>query len=180
MKPKRIDRRVIYQSSWLDLYLDKVQMPNGNFVEEHHLLNFQRQVVACLGIRLDGRIVLCKISRYATGETTWELPAGRMEAGETIFQAVEREVLEETGCQVTELELVYSYHPMTGISGQVFHILYALVSGCEEIIDTDEVSEVGWFSQEDVRHMLEQQLITDGVTLTGLLLWLDRYNQEDQ
>lgn len=147
-------------------------MPNGSLVEQHHLLEFQRQVVACLAETRAGQIVLCRISRYATGGTTWELPAGRMEAGETINQATEREVLEETGCQVTGLELVYSYHPMAGISGQIFHILYAQVFECGEIIDTDEVSEVGWFSREEVHRMLTEQQITDGVTLTGLLLWL--------
>jgi 8-oxo-dGTP pyrophosphatase MutT (NUDIX family) len=173
MKPKRLERRIIYQSDWLDLYLDKVQMPNGFLVEQHHLLELKRQVAACLAVNADGKIALCRISRYATGNTTWELPAGRIEAGETIPQAAEREVLEETGCQVKGLQPLYSYHPMDGISGQVFHILHAKVIECGEIIDKNEVSQVGWFDREEIRCMISEKQITCGLTLIGLLLWLD-------
>ena len=172
MKPRRLERRVIYKSSWIDLYLDRVQMPNGHLINEHHLLDLKRQAVACLAENSQGQVVLCKICRYTTGETTWELPAGRMEADETIFQAAERETLEETGCQVSGLELVYSYHPLPGISGQVFHILHGRASQCGEIFDRNEVSQVSWFSREDVRRMLVDRQITDGPTLIGLLFWL--------
>jgi ADP-ribose pyrophosphatase len=42
MKPKRLAREVIYQSPWINLYLDKVEFAHGLVVEKYHLLNFPR------------------------------------------------------------------------------------------------------------------------------------------
>lgn len=45
----------------------------------------------------DGRVLLA-LSVPAKGENTWTLPGGRVEQGEDPFDAVVREVAEETGC----------------------------------------------------------------------------------
>lgn len=45
----------------------------------------------------DGRVLLA-LSVPAEGESTWTLPGGRVEQGEDPFDAVIREVAEETGC----------------------------------------------------------------------------------
>ncbi|HEY0691012.1 MAG TPA: NUDIX domain-containing protein [Kribbella sp.] len=45
----------------------------------------------------DGRVLLA-LSVPPKGESTWTLPGGRVEQGEDPFDAVIREVAEETGC----------------------------------------------------------------------------------
>lgn len=34
--PQRLDRRTIYESSWVSLYVDRVRMPSGAIVERYH------------------------------------------------------------------------------------------------------------------------------------------------
>lgn len=53
--------------------------------------------VAIAARRDDGRMVLVRQYRHATGETLLEVPAGRLEAGEQPLQAAQRELEEETG-----------------------------------------------------------------------------------
>ena len=60
------------------------------------------QVVACVGAVVHdaaGRLLLVRRG-HEPGRGLWSLPGGRVEAGETLAAAVEREVLEETGLRV--------------------------------------------------------------------------------
>jgi 8-oxo-dGTP diphosphatase len=59
-------------------------------------------VVACVGAVVNdsaGRLLLIRRGQEPS-RGLWSLPGGRVEAGETAEQAVEREVLEETGLRV--------------------------------------------------------------------------------
>lgn len=37
MFPKRLDRTIIYENPWVNLYVDKVLFPDGRLIEKHHL-----------------------------------------------------------------------------------------------------------------------------------------------
>jgi 8-oxo-dGTP diphosphatase len=62
----------------------------------------ERPVVPCVGaVVLDGAGRLLLIRRgHAPSTGLWSVPGGRVEAGETLEEAVVREVLEETGLAV--------------------------------------------------------------------------------
>jgi ADP-ribose pyrophosphatase YjhB (NUDIX family) len=65
-------------------------------------------VVACVGAVVHdaaGRLLLIQRG-HEPSRGLWSLPGGRVEAGETTEQAVEREVLEETGLRVRAGALV--------------------------------------------------------------------------
>jgi len=63
--------------------------------------------------------LLVKVCRYPTGSTDWELPAGGVEADESVIEAAQREILEETGYESINHEQVYTYHPLPGISNKL-------------------------------------------------------------
>ena len=69
MKPERLSRNIIYQSPWVNLYLDKVEFPNGLVIEKFHLLDFPRAAVTAIVENDSGNIVFARICRYATGTT---------------------------------------------------------------------------------------------------------------
>ncbi len=170
MKPKRLDRTVIYESSWVNLYRDRVRFPNGRIIDQHHLLHFPRPSVFILIQDQAGHLLLVQVSRYTTGTAGWEIPAGGVEPGETIFQAAEREVLEETGFHCTNYELVYTYYPMNGMADKLFHILQCVVGDQVQAFDPSEVSQTRWFTLPEIEAMISQGAITDGPTLTAFLL----------
>ena len=79
MKPKRLARTVIYENPWVNVYVDKVQFPDGRIVEQHHLLDFEKAAVAVLVENDQDQILLVHAYRYTTDTIEWEVPAGRLD-----------------------------------------------------------------------------------------------------
>ncbi len=172
MKPRRLARKVVYESPWINLYLDKVEFPNGRVIDEYHLLDFRREAVTALVEDEAGRLIFAEIPRYTTGRTEWELPAGGVESGESVLQAAAREALEETGYTTSQHELIYTYYPMNGNANKVFHIVRCRAGELRQEFDREEVNRTSWFTRDEVARMIEDKACTDGFTLTALLLWL--------
>jgi 8-oxo-dGTP pyrophosphatase MutT (NUDIX family) len=172
MKPERLARNIIYQSPWVNLYLDTVRFPNGLLIEEFHLLDFPRAAVTAIVENDLGSILFARICRYTSGATEWELPAGGIETGETETEAASREVLEETGYSSKNHELLYSYYPMNGSANKLFHVVRCKAMDHIQDFDRNEVSETRWFTRDGVKQMIKDKVVTDGFTLTALLLWL--------
>jgi ADP-ribose pyrophosphatase len=169
-KPGPLSRHLIYKSRWVNLFVDKVQFPNGKIIEEHHLLDFDHQAVMAVVQDAQGRYLMVQVYRYPTGRAEWEFPAGSIEAGEDILQAARREVGEESGYDLKQASILYSYYPMSGIADQVFHIVKGLAGERNGAPDKSEVNAVGWFTAQEIMEMIRGNLMLDGYTLTSFLL----------
>jgi ADP-ribose pyrophosphatase len=172
MKPERLARRIIHESPWVNLYVDQVRFPNGRVIDDFHLIDFPHAAVTMIAENEEGQIVFSRIVRYATGTAEWELPAGGVEPGETELEAARREVLEETGYASDGHRLLYSYFPMNGNANMCFHIVHCRAGERLQDFDREEVSEVRWFTRAEARQMIKDRQVTDGFTLTALLLWM--------
>lgn len=172
MKPKRLSRTTVYQSPWVNLYLDKVKFPNGHVIENFHVLDFDHTAVVAVMENELGNVLFTRIYRYTTDVTDWELPAGGVETGETVIEATKREVLEETGYASKNHRLVYSYYPMNGSANKLFHIVFCKAADKKQEFDPNEVLEVRWYTRNEIEQMIKDRVITDGFALTALLLWL--------
>ena len=87
----------------------------------------------------------------------WELPGGILESGETLYQAVVREVLEETGLTVEPGRL-------TGVYQNVTRGSISLVFRCQVIAGqprpTAEAAEVRWLTPTEVREQMDESRAT--------------------
>lgn len=172
MLPTRLDRTVIYESPWVNLYRDRVALSTGQVIEQYHLLDFGRGAVAVIVEDDQGKILMERVARYPTGTITWELPAGRIEADEPALEAAQREVLEETGYQTSGHRQIHTYHPLNGISNLTVHLVHCRAGRWTGDWDKNEVDRFAWFSAEELKGLIRRGEITDGFALVGLLLHL--------
>src|SRR4029079_7460189 len=86
---RRLSSRRIYAGKVLSLDLDEVEEPGG--VHTRREVVRHSGSVAVLAIPDDARLVLARQYRYPVDALVWELPAGRLDAGESPEQAAQRE-----------------------------------------------------------------------------------------
>ena len=165
-----LERKVIYESPWINLHLAKIRLPDGTVIPDHHIVDYPKEAVGVVPIGDDGRILLIDHYRFITDSRGWEIPAGAMEEGESTEESVLRELKEETGHVACSLIKLGRYHPSIGSSNQVFHIFVAQgVTPSGAAPCTNEVQRIRWFQPDEVEKLLKENMILDGLSLTGLL-----------
>jgi len=163
--------RSVYQSPWVSLALVDVEVPGGDRFE-HHVVRMPGEASGVV-VHDKGRVLLIHRHRFITDSTGWEIPAGRVEAGEDAMQGALRETLEETGWRPGPLRLLFSYFPSIGLLDQKFNVF--LAEGAERVGDPPDASEsdrVEWLPVADLPTLIREGEITDGYSLTGLLWFL--------
>src|SRR5262249_44049967 len=106
-------RRAIYESSWVSLYLVDIELPDGKRFEQH-VVQMARPVAAVVVVDERDRVLLMWRHRHVTDTWGWEIPAGRVEEGESIEDAAARETEEETGWRPRSLRLMVASQPSSG------------------------------------------------------------------
>jgi len=176
---ERLDRETVFTSDYLNLYIDRVRQPNGAVIERFHYVEYPRAAVGVVVENEMGQLVLCRVPRYTTNTCNWSVPAGGVEKGEDALMAARREAWEETGYDSTDYRLVYSYYPQQGSSNKQFLIVFCKSGEKTRQPDPDEISEVRWFTRQEIEDLIERGELDDGLGLTALLLWL-RQTQLDR
>ncbi|GKX68772.1 NUDIX hydrolase [Inconstantimicrobium mannanitabidum] len=180
MFPKRLDRTIIYENPWVNLYVDKVLFPDGRLIEKHHFLHYDKQSVGAVIENDRGEILLIHSYRYVTNSVGWEIPAGGIEEGETPEEAAKREALEETGYTVTEPKLICSFNPSNGMSDAVFNIVKCKAISSIETFDKNEVKEIKWMPVSTIKEMIGKNEIKCGPSMLGILLVLSGIEGENR
>jgi 8-oxo-dGTP pyrophosphatase MutT (NUDIX family) len=165
------NERSVYESPWVSVALVDVEVPGGERFE-HHVVRMPSDTSGV--VATDGaRVLLIHRHRFITDSTGWEIPAGRIEAGEDPIEAARRETLEETGWRPGPLSLLFSYFPSIGLIDQRFNVF--LAEGAEHVgepPDSSESDKVEWISIAELPALIQQGEIRDGYSLTALLWFL--------
>jgi 8-oxo-dGTP pyrophosphatase MutT (NUDIX family) len=159
--------RPLYTSEWLNVRLADVELPDGTRFD-HHVVRLPHPAVGVVIHDRERGILLLRRHRFITDSWGWEIPAGRVDPGETLEQAAERESVEETGWRPLELEYLGFTHPTNGLMEQRFE--YFLAPRAEHVGDFDrtETESIAWFALEDLRTLIEQGEMCDGLSVTAL------------
>ena len=96
-----------------------------------------------------GDQVLLLRRRNTHGSGTWSVPGGHLDFGESPEQCASREVREETGVEIEEVEFRAVTNDFFEAEGKHYLTLWfeaKHLSGDASVSAPDEMSEVGWFS----------------------------------
>jgi 8-oxo-dGTP pyrophosphatase MutT (NUDIX family) len=161
-------RRDIYESRWVTLQLVDVGLPAGERFE-HHALSLPP---AAMTVVLDDRglrVLMSWRHRFVSDVWNWELPGGLLDENEEPVETAGREVLEETGYRVRNIEHLVTFEPMIGMVRNAHHVY--LARGAELVADPTELNEgkFQWLPLSDVPELIRTGKIVNSGSLVGLL-----------
>jgi ADP-ribose pyrophosphatase len=165
--------RRVYDGKVLSLDVDDVEEPGG--VRASREVVRHRGSVAVLPVHDDGRMVLVRQYRYPVDALVWELPAGRLDPGESPEQAARRELEEEVGLRPQRLEALTVFYTTPGFCDETMHLFRA--TGLTSVAarpEADERIEAATVTLAEVREMIGRGEIREGKTLVALLMEVGR------
>lgn len=117
----------------------------------------------------DPRIYLIRQFRHAADTFIWEIPAGRLDPGETAATCAHRELEEEIGMTADVLARLTTIYTTPGFTDERIHLFMAheLRKGTHHH-ETDEFMEVQTRRWSEVMNMIRSGEIVDAKTLAAL------------
>lgn len=121
---KRLERTEVFSGKAVNFRADSVLLPDGKTATREFLDH--PGAVAVLPVAGNGDIILVRQFRYPVGETTLEVPAGKLH-GETDepLERAKAELREETGYTASAFRFLLSFWPTPAFSNEVLHIFAA-------------------------------------------------------
>ncbi len=121
-----------------------------------------------LPVDMRGRILLVRQYRLPARQYLWELPAGRVDPGETLLKAARRELAEETGYRAKQWRKIAEFYPSPGFLSEKMTIFLAtdLTAG-EPAPMEDERIETRWFTRRELGEWIRAGEIKDAKTMIG-------------
>lgn len=168
LKETKLSGRQIYKGV-VGFNKDQVTLPNGKTASRVYLAH--RGASAVVAVE-NGQVYLVQQYRYPIGRSTWEIPAGKREEGQTPLACAKAELMQETGLRAAHWKKLTVFNPSNAFSTEFLHIYVAtgLTRG-ENCPDEDEFLQVKKFPLETVYKQIESGRLQDAKTIIGLLLY---------
>lgn len=156
----------IFNGKLLKLFIVNRALPNGQtgyFEEIRHpgavlIVPFFKE-----------KIVFLRQYRPVINKYIWELPAGKLEPGESPFSCAKREMREETGFNIETLKKIGYIYTTPGFSDEMIHFYRAnCISRGEASPEKDEMIRVQLFTAPKVRRLFCNGRINDSKTISAL------------
>jgi len=178
-----LSSRIRFQGPVFSVTTDEVEEPGGVRARRDVIRHSGSIVVLAVDdLALDNpakaarkaepRILLERQYRHAAQSMMWELPAGRIDDGETSLTAAKRELFEETGYSARQWKRILHFYVSPGFLDETMTIYLArgLRAG-EAQPEPDEKIATRFFTLSEAKRMALNGRIRDAKTISGIL-WL--------
>jgi ADP-ribose pyrophosphatase len=168
-----IKHEEIYHGKIVSLDVDTIRQDSGRTtIREvvHHPGG-----VTALPLLADGRILLIRQFRYPIGTFILELPAGKLDSGQSPEETIARELEEEIGHKAAVLKYETTFYTTPGISDEAIHFFTASsLTPCAQRLEEGEHITVEAHTLEECLQKIRQGEINDGKTILGILWHLNK------
>jgi 8-oxo-dGTP pyrophosphatase MutT (NUDIX family) len=160
--------RTIYENRWVTVGLADITTPSGERFE-HHTVTLPAAAIMAVLDAAGENVLMTYRHRFVSDTWGWELPGGLIDADETPQHTVVREILEETGYRVEDVEHVAAFEPMIGTVRSLHHVFVG--RAVERVADPSELDEGAyeWVPLGKVRSLIAAGQVPSSGTLVGLL-----------
>lgn len=166
----RLTSELVYEGRMLKVREDSVRLPDGKVARREYVQHPGAVIIIAL---LDSDTVLIERQfRYSVGRHLYELPAGKIEAGEDPLATAQRELIEECGYTAASWRHLATVHPCVGYSNERIELYLARdLTHVGSKLDEGEFLDVVPMKIDEIRKAVQDGRITD-VKVTAGLAWL--------
>ncbi len=171
-KPKILNRSIVARSRLFQVEQVDLRFSNGVETQYERMLGSAQGAVLIVPLLDENRLMMIKEDCVGVERYELTLPKGRIEKGESILNAANREMQEEIGYAAHKLTHLKSVSLAPGYSTHFTHIvvaeeLYPCESGDG---DEPEPLEVVPYDLEQINEIVTQESCTEGRTIAALFL----------
>jgi ADP-ribose diphosphatase len=180
-RAKIISSRVVYRGPVFYVTTDRVQEPGGIVVRRDVVRHSGSIVIMAVDdSRSEPRVLLARQYRHPADDFLWELPAGRIDPGESELTGAKRELLEETGYSAANWKRALFFYSSPGFLDETMAIYLAtgLKRGKAQP-EKDEVIQKRMFPLSQLVRMVMRSAIRDGKTISAVL-WLAQGSHSEE
>jgi ADP-ribose pyrophosphatase len=172
MRFKLIDSREVFKGEVLSLKVDTIELPSGRKSEREVITH--RGAVGIIPVDENGMIMLVSQFRHAVDKYLLEIPAGKLDAGETPLECGRRELEEEIGVEAGVIDELARFYTTPGYSDEFFHLYIALeLKKGKASQPEEEITGVVEVTFDEAMKMIKTQEIEDGKTIAAIGLALE-------
>jgi ADP-ribose pyrophosphatase len=165
--------QVLVKGNFLEVRRDDVRLPDDAVATREYVVH--PGAVAIVPLLDDGRLVLERQFRYPVGKVLLEIPAGKIDPGESVLACAQRELLEETGYQAREWARAGVVHNAAAYSTEGIEIWFARgLSAGTQRLDVGEFIELCLMTEAELERRAATGELSDVKTLIGLM-WLQKW-----
>ena len=171
-EPGQVSSRRVYNGRVISLDVDEVRFPDGSIGSLEMIRHPGASAVVPLldADEEDPQVLLIRQYRYASAGYLYEIPAGRLDAGESPLECAHRELSEETGYRAERVEHLFTMYTTPGFTDEKIHLFLATgLSAGESHREADEFMELVPTKLSRALSMIEQGEIQDAKTALALL-----------
>ena len=169
IKETYISGETVYEGKFITVEKRKYRLCDGKDAQRDIVIH--PEAIAAVPLDSAGEIYLVEQFRAAFDKTMLEIPAGKLDPGESAMDALVRELEEETGLRAGKFTHLTSIAVSPGFCTEVIHIYLAeaLIEG-KTNPDDDEHLLVSKMSLKDAKKAISEGTFKDAKTITGILL----------
>lgn len=169
-------QNLIYKGRILTLYNDEVTLADGSESFREYVHHSGGSSV--LAVDKEGYVYLVEQFRYPYREMMLEIPAGKLEVGESAYDCALRELQEEVGLTADSLIDLGLIYPTPAYTDEPLHIFLATsFTVGESKPDEHELINVKKIKFQDALQMVQRNEIKDAKTVTAILRYAVEYNK---
>jgi ADP-ribose pyrophosphatase len=165
---KFVSKKTVWHGRAVDFRVDTVKLPNGKLATREFIDH--PGAVGVVPFVDKDTVVMVRQYRHPVGEVTLELPAGKLDKGESHLTCVKRELREETGYTAKKITRLLEYWPTSAFCNELLHLYVAegLKPG-KMNLDSDEFLQCVTVPFNKAIKMVLNGEIKDSKTIIGIL-----------
>lgn len=138
---------------FLKVSVQRIELPDGRVIEDYYQITLP-DVVSVFAETTDGHVLVQRGYRHGPRRVCLTFPGGMVSPGEAALPAAQRELLEETGFEAAEWQLLGSFVTQASHRGQIIHYFRAV--GCRQVADPNS----GDLEETEILQLTREELMT--------------------